>query len=121
MAAVLAGCGGGTSPDVTAAASQQLSTDVARLQTAAATHDATAVDRAASTLRSHVVAQQQAGHVSSARASAILAQLTNVLADTTTAVHAPSASPAAKPAPPAAPNPDGKHKKGKDDGGGGGH
>lgn len=111
VAAVLtltAGCGHSQTP-VSAAASRQLTADVNRLEAAAAANDSTAVGRAAAQLRAHVTAQQQAGQVTRERAQAVLAQLTNVLADT--AVTARTATPSA---PPTAAT---KHGKRKHDGG----
>lgn len=112
------GCGSSSTP-VTDAASKQLTTDVDRLTAAAGTRDASAIDAAATALRAHVSAQQRAGQLSGTRASAILAQLTAVLADTTVIVRAsvPSSSPT--PSKPSTAPEKGKGKK-QDEGGKGG-
>jgi hypothetical protein len=116
-ALLLAGCGGGlSSPTLNAEASGVLRQDVAQVETAARTGSAASLDAAAKQLRADLVAQQRTGAVSSARAAAILAQVTAVLADAIAARPAPTAAPSPTATPRRTP---GKHKKGE--GGDGGH
>ena len=76
-----AGCGQGT-PALSASASRILGADVQRLQLAARAGSPAGVASAGDQLRADVAAQLAAGHVSSARATAVLDQLARVLADT---------------------------------------
>ena len=112
--ALLTGCG--SEHPVSSTASAVLTTDVARLTSAATSGTSADVARAAERLRSDVSAQLARGEVSSTRAAAILDQLARVLADT-----------AARPTPKPTPSPtrvsseDGDDDHGKKKGKGGDH
>lgn len=80
LALTLAGCGQG-GPAVTASASAILSADVQRLQAAARSGSAAQIARAGDQLRADLAAQRATGQISRARATAVLDQLSRVLAD----------------------------------------
>jgi hypothetical protein len=96
---LLAGCG--QEAALTAGASSRLSSDVARLRTAAVSGTSAQVASAADALRSDVADLRARGDLSAERAAAVLDQLARVLADTAARpAPTPTATPTRAPSPP---------------------
>ena len=112
--ALLAGCGNGTSSDLSGAAASLLQRDADALATAARLGDGTAVQAALATLRRDVAAQQAGGGLSAARAQRVLAAGTAVATDVPAPKPTVSARPVATKTP--APAPARRKKRGKEHG-----
>lgn len=97
LAAVLTGCGGSSSSDLSAAAESILQRDADTLASAARARDGVAVQAALVALRRDVAAQQQSGGVSAARAQLVLAAAATLARDVPPPAPRPSPTPSPTP------------------------
>jgi hypothetical protein len=97
--ALVSGCGGSSTTDLSASAEALLKKDAAAVAAAARAADGTAVRTAVTRLRTDVAAQTRSGDVSSERAGQILAAATAVLGDVPVPVATPRPTPVVTGAP----------------------